>query len=121
MNRPPTIVSVPLGAIAVTGVLFAVTTALDGALGVSAFYLLLPLTALGCLRGLKHARTAMFIAALVALGPLFVGVLLTWPDARSGVPYIVSAAAVVGGLGGMLTKTARAWHASERARGLLDC
>lgn len=120
MNRPPTIVSVSLGAVAVPGVLFAVTTALDGAPGVSAFYLLMPLTAFGCLRALKHARTAMFIAALVALGPLFVGVLLTWPDARSGVPYIAGAAAIVSGLGGMLTKTARVWHASERARGLLD-
>ncbi len=120
MTRPPTIVLASLVAIAVPGVLFAVTTALGGAPGVGALFLLLPLTAYACYRALRLARTAMFLAAIGALGPLFVGVMLTWPDFASGVPYLAGATAIFAGLCGMLSPTARAWHATERAHGLLD-
>lgn len=120
MTKPPTIVLASLGAIAIPGLLFAVTTALDGAPGVGALFLLLPASAFACLRALRLARTAMFFAAIGALGPLFVGVMLTWPDLVAGLPYATGATAIFTGLCGMLTPVARAWHASARAHGLLD-
>jgi hypothetical protein len=120
MIRPPTIVLASLGAIAIPGLLFAVTTTLDGAPGVGALFLLLPLTAYACYKALRLARTAMFFAAIGALGPLAVGVIMTWPDLTGGFPYLAGASAIFAGLCGMLTPVARAWHASARAHGLLD-
>jgi hypothetical protein len=120
MIPPPTVVLASLGAIALPGLLFAVTTALDGAPGVGALFLLLPLSAYGCFRAVKLARAAMFVVAMGALGPLFVGIMMTWPEASSSVPYIAGAGAIIAGLSGMLSPTARAWHASKRAHGLLD-
>jgi hypothetical protein len=120
MIPTPTVVLASLVAIAIPGLLFAVTTALDGAPGVGALFLLLPLTAYGCLRALKFARTAMFLVSLAALAPLVVGVIMTWPEASSSLPYIAGGGAIVAGLSGMLTPTARTWHASKRAHNLLD-
>ncbi len=120
MIPPPTIVLASLGAVAAPGVLFAVTSALDRAPGVGALFLLLPLTAYGCFRAVKLARAAMFVVGIGAIGPLFAGVMMTWPEASGSVPYIVGAGAIFAGLSGMLTPAARAWHASKRAHGLLD-
>ncbi|MES3035704.1 MAG: hypothetical protein V4813_17000 [Gemmatimonadota bacterium] len=120
MMRPPLTVFASLCAIAFSGVLFAVTTAVGGAPAAGALFLLLPLTAYGCLRAVRLSRTALFAASIGAFAPLMVGVMMTWPDVPGALPYVVGATAIFAGLCGMLTPTARAWYASERAHGLLD-
>jgi len=121
MTRPPLIVLASLGAIAVPGLVFAATSAAGGAPLVGALFLLLPVSAYGCLRAMKYSRSALFISALGALAPLFVGVMMTWPEFAVGLPYMAGAIAIVSGLGGLLAPSARIWYAGGRARALLDC
>lgn len=118
--RAPVIVLASLSAIAITGVVFAVTTAVGGALIYGALFLLLPLSAAACLRTIRYSRTALFICSLGAMVPLIVGVLLTWPQLGDAAPYLAGVIAIFGGLAGMLSPTARAWHASASAHRLLD-
>ncbi|MDZ7629858.1 MAG: hypothetical protein U5K74_00520 [Gemmatimonadaceae bacterium] len=118
--RPPMIVIASLGAIAVTGTFFAMTSLFGGAAAVAALFLLLPVSAAACYRVRRYSRTALFIASLAAIAPLMVGLLLTWPQLDSGFPYLAGIGALVGGLAGMLTPAARAWHATESAHRLLD-
>ena len=120
MKRAPLTVFASLCAIAFSGVLFAVTTAVGGAPAVGMLFLLLPLTAYGCLRAVRLGRTALFAASISAFAPLMVGVMMTWPDVTGALPYVVGASAIFAGLCGMLTPAARAWYASQRAHGLLD-
>jgi hypothetical protein len=117
--RPPTIVIVSLCAIAITGLLFAITASIGGAAAVGALYLLLPLSAASCLKAWRFSRTALFLASLAAMAPLMVGVVITWPHPLSVAPYIAGITALFGGLAGMLSPTARAWYASLSAHRFL--
>ncbi len=120
MTRPPRIVIASLSAIAVTGTFFAITSIFGGAGAIAALFLALPMCAVACFRVKRYSRTALFLASLAAIAPLMVGVLLTWPDMAPGAPYIFGITAIVAGLAGMLTPTARDWHASAAAHRLLD-
>lgn len=120
MMRPPPIVIASLTAIAVTGTFFAITSVFGGAGAVAALFLAMPLSAYACFRVRRHARTALFITSLLSMAPLMIGMFLTWPNVISGAPYIVGVGAIFGGLAGMLTPIARAWHASANAHRLLD-
>lgn len=120
MNRAPLTVFASLCAIAFSGVLFAVTSAVGGAPAAGLLFLLLPLSAYGCLRAVRLSRMAMFVASIGAFAPLMIGVMMTWPDVPGALPYVVGATAIFAGLCGMLTHTARSWYASARAHGLLD-
>jgi hypothetical protein len=120
MMRPPTIVIASLSAIAVTGMFFAITSLFGGAGAIAALFLALPFCAAACMRVKRYSRTALFVTALASVAPLTVGLMLTWPDLGSGLPYIVGLTALVGGLAGMLTPAARAWHATASAHRLLD-
>lgn len=117
--RQPTIVIVSLGAIAITGVVFAVTASTSGAAAVGTLYLSLPLSAISCLRAWRFSRTALFVFSLGAMVPLMVGVMITWPHIVSGAPYFSGIAALFGGLAGMLSPSARAWYASLSAHRFL--
>lgn len=120
MMRPPPVVIASLAAIALTGVVFAVTATTGGAPLVGAAFLTLPLSAAACSRALRRARPALFAVSLLSLAPMLVGVLLTWPHVIGLLPYAVGALAVIGGLAGMLTPVAREWHAATAARRHLD-
>ena len=118
--RPPTIVIVSLTAIAITGLVFAATATSGGAPAIGALYMALPIFALSCLRAWRFSRTALFLFSFGAMVPLMVGVMLTWPAVLSSAPYIIGISALVAGLAGMLSPTARAWYASLSAHKLLD-
>jgi hypothetical protein len=118
--RPPTIVIASLSAIAVTGAFFFLTSLAGDFSAMSVFFLALPLSAAACHRVKRHARTALFVIALVAMAPLMVGLMLTWPALGSALPYLAGLAAIFSGLAGMLTPIARTWHASANAHRLLD-
>ena len=118
--RPPTIVIVSLVAIAITGLVFAVTASIGGAPAIGALYVSLPLFALSCLRAWRFSRTALFLFSFGAMVPLMVGVMLTWPNVLAVAPYVLGVGALVGGLAGMLSPQARAWYASLSAHKLLD-
>jgi hypothetical protein len=118
--RPPRVVIVSLAAIAITGIVYAGTSIFGGAGASGAMFLLLPLSALCCLRAWRYSRTGLFVCSLGAMAPLMVGVVLTWPDMRGGAPYMAGISALFGGLAGMLSPTARAWYASLSAHKLLD-
>jgi hypothetical protein len=120
MTRPPLIVLLSLLMIALVGTFFAVTATSGGAPGAGALYLLLPLTAYACLRAVKFSRTALFVAAIGAVAPLAVGIMLSWPDFAVSLPYLIGAFAIFFGLCGMLAPSARAWYAGARAHQLLD-
>lgn len=118
--RPPTIVIASLSAIAVTGMFFALTSVFGGAGAPAALFLTLPLSAYACYRVKRYARTALFITSLMAMAPLMVGVMLTWPQLGSSALYLAGVAALFSGLAGMLSPVARSWHASANAHRLLD-
>ena len=118
--RPPTIVIASLSAIAITGLVFATTATFGGSASAGAMFLLLPLSALCCLKAWRYSRTALFLFSLGAMAPLMVGVALTWPQLLSVAPYAVAIGTLFGGLAGMLSPTARAWYASRFAHKLLD-
>jgi hypothetical protein len=118
--RPPRIVIASLCAIAITGIVFAVTATVGGAAVVGALFLSLPLSALSCLRAWRFSRTALFLFSFGAMAPLMVGVLLAWPHWLGGAPHIAGLTALIGGLAGMLSPAARAWYASLSAHRLLD-
>ena len=67
-----------------------------------------------------HLNKTALRAALAAMAPLMVGLILTWPSLGSALPYLAGLAAIFGGLAGMLTPVARSWHASANAHRLLD-
>jgi ABC-type siderophore export system fused ATPase/permease subunit len=120
MMRPPTIVIASLSAIAVTGSFFFLTSLTSDVRAVSVLFLSLPLAAAACYRVMRHARTVLFVTALAAMAPVMVGLMLTWPNLLSSLPYIAGIAAIFGGLSGMLSPLARSWHASANAHRLLD-
>ncbi|HYW52250.1 MAG TPA: hypothetical protein VE861_16655 [Gemmatimonadaceae bacterium] len=113
--QAPTIVFASLGAIAITGAIFAATTLLGGAPGIATLFLLMPVTAVACLRAVRRARTALFAVSIGATAPLMVGIVLTWPTLGGMAPYLAGMGAIVGALGGMLSRPARDWHASVSA------
>ncbi len=118
--RPPTIVIASLSAIAVTGMFFAIATVISGAGAVTFLFLTLPVAAAACHRVKRYSRTALFVGSLASMAPLMVGVVLTWPDLGSGMPYCIGIGVLFAGLAGMLSPEARAWHATERAHRLLE-
>jgi hypothetical protein len=118
--RPPTIVIASLSAIAITGMFFAITSLFGGAGGIAALYAALPVAAFACSRVKRFSRTSLFLVALAAMGPLMVGVMLTWPHLGAAAPYLLGIGALFGGLAGMLSPIARAWHATASAYRLLD-
>lgn len=118
--RPPPVVIASLAAIALTGVTFAITATTGGAPLTGVAFLTLPLAAAACSRALRRARVALFVVSLLAMAPMLVGVLLTWPDITGLLPYAIGMAAIIGGLGGMLSTAAREWHATTAARRHLD-
>lgn len=111
----PAIVLTSLAAIGVTGSLFAVTSTIGGSPGIGVLFLLLPLAAHACLRARRHARTALFIVSLAATAPMTAGIVITWPSLGAGMPYLAGVATIVSGLAGLLSRTAREWHAAARA------
>lgn len=113
--RAPTIVFASLGAIAITGSIFAVSTVRAGTPGIAMLFLLMPVTAAACLRALQRSRVALFTVSIGATAPLMVGIVLTWPAISGMVPYLAGIGAIVGALGGMLSRPARDWHASVSA------
>ncbi len=120
MTRAPTIVIASLSAIAVTGVFFSIAAVISGVGPVTFLFISLPIAAAACLRVRRYSRTALFVGALASMAPLMVGVVLSWPDVGSGAPYYAGIAALFGGLAGMLSLEARAWHATESAHRLLE-
>lgn len=118
--RAPMVVVASLGAIAVTGAFFSISSVLAGGGAVAMIFASLPISAVSCLRLKRHSRTAVFIMSLASMAPLMIGMMLTWPDVGAGFPYVAGIAALFGGLAGMLTPEAREWHASERAHRLLE-
>ena len=118
--RPPTIVIASLSASAITGLVFASTASFGGSASAGAMFLLLPLSALCCLKAWRFSRTALFLFSLGAMVPLMIGVMLTWPHLLPAAPYAAGIGALFGGLAGMLSPTARAWYASLSAHKLLD-
>ena len=115
MTRPPTTVIASLAAIAIAGIVFAITTALGGAPVVGALFLTLPLAAAASARVVRLSRPALFAVSLLAQAPLAVGVMLTWPQVSGMLPYVAGMLTITGGLAGMLTPAARAWYASVSA------
>lgn len=113
--RAPTIVLASLAAIALTGSLFAVSSTIGGSPGIGALFLMLPVAASACLRARRRARFALFVVSLAATAPMMAGIVITWPSSGAAVPYLAGVTAIVGGLAGMLSRTARAWHAAARA------
>lgn len=118
--RPPTIVIASLSAIAITGLFFAITSVFGGAGGIAALYAALPVAAYACSRVKRFSRTALFLMSLGAMGPLMVGVMITWPHLAAAAPYLFGIGALFGGLAGMLSPVARSWHATANAYRLLD-
>jgi len=118
--RPPTITRAALSAIAITGFVFATTAIVGGSPIAGIGFLTLPLCALSCARTWRNSRTALFLISFIAMLPLMIGIGLTWPDIVGAAPYLAGVAALVLGLAGMLTKSAREWYASAKAHRLLD-
>lgn len=118
--RAPTIVIASLVAIAITGLFFAIATVISGAGAVTFLFLTLPVAAAACHRVKRYSRTALFVGSLASMAPLMVGVMLSWPNLGSGMPYYAGIATLFAGLAGMLSPEARAWHATESAHRLLD-
>ena len=115
MTPPPPIVTISLGAIAVTGLLFAVAATAGGGPLVGTLFLLLPIAAWATWRTKRGARDALVACALLATLPLQLGVMLTWPHLNDALPSIAGLVAIIGGAMGMLSHTARHWYASTRA------
>ena len=120
MMRPPTIVIASLSAIAITGLFFAITSVFGGAGPIAALYAALPVAAYACSRVKRLSRTALFLVSLAAMAPLMVGLMITWPNLGAAAPYLLGIGAIFGGLAGMLSPIARAWHATASAYRLLD-
>jgi hypothetical protein len=119
MMPVPRVVLASLSAIGSAGAVFSVSTALGGAPGVSAMYLTLPLAAAACFRVLRFARFSLFLVSILAMAPLMVGVVLTWPHVPGVLPYAAGMVTIFAGLSGMLSPVAREWHASVSAHRLL--
>lgn len=119
-SPPPPIVVASLGAIASTGLFFAVTATLSGGALVGAFFLLLPVAAWATWRTKRGARGALLTCALLATLPLQMGVVLTWPHLLDALPSIAGLLALLGGVAGMITHRARHWYASWRAHRIVD-
>jgi len=115
MTPPPPIVAISLGAIAVTGLLFAITATTGGGPLVGALFLLLPVAAWTTWHTKRGARGALITCALLATLPLQMGLMLTWPHLDGALPSIAGLLAILGGVAGMLTHSARHWYATTRA------
>ena len=116
MTSPPPVVAISLSAIAGTGLLVAIAATVGDGLLVGALFLLLPLAAWATWRTKRGARGALIVCALLATLPLQMGVMLTWPHPDDALPAIAGLLAIIGGVIGMLTHTARHWYASARAQ-----
>ncbi|MCC7054175.1 MAG: hypothetical protein IT355_12995 [Gemmatimonadaceae bacterium] len=113
--HPPRTVLASLAAIALTGVALSVTTTRGGAPLAGLLFLLLPLLAAACWRRWRFSRAALCLVAGIALLPLTVGLVLTWPHRVAMLPYAVAALVLVTGLAGLFSPAARAWHAAQSA------
>jgi hypothetical protein len=113
------VVHASLSVIGLVGVCFAITSAVGGSVPMAVLFASLGGTAYACLKLWRWSRTALFLCALASMAPLLVGVMLTWPHVASGLPYLLGVAGVFGGLAGMLSRSAREWHASAKAHRLI--
>jgi hypothetical protein len=109
------LVHASLSVIGIIGIGFAITSLSGGSTPAALLFASLPLTAYACLKLWRWSRTALYLCALTSMAPLIVGVIITWPNVASGLPYILGVAGVFGGLAGMLSRSAREWHASAKA------
>jgi hypothetical protein len=117
--RPPLVVQASLGAIGCVGATFALTSTIGGSAPAALLFASVACSAYACLHLWRWSRTALFICSLASMAPLIVGVTLTWPQVSGGLPYLLGVAGVFGGLAGMLSRSAREWHASAKAHRLI--